>query len=344
MKPILFEIFGVAFPSYYLMLAVGYSLAVWYVARLAERDGLDANKIIDLALWALVAGVFGARGLHVLVEGYFWDYVHLCTDPLKVSVPEFIHVKCSINTDCIKANAGGLCHPDTGRCHPVRDCFAALKFWYGGLTFLGGLLAATAVSLWFMRRNKMAFFPVADVCVIGVAIGSALGRLGCFLGGCCFGARTTSGLGVQFPGKLLALGPDATCPQGFQRIESPSGQLCATGRPAFIEHAQEGHLSVGADLSIPVLPSQVFESLMAFVILALLLWRRKKARFAGQMFYEFLILYSVGRFAVEFARGDDDRGSWLLGLFSTSQLIVVPIVLWAIWKWRTGHVIHGGVS
>ena len=42
MKPILFEIFGVAFPSYYLMLAVGYSLAVWYVARLAERDGLDA--------------------------------------------------------------------------------------------------------------------------------------------------------------------------------------------------------------------------------------------------------------------------------------------------------------
>ena len=118
---------------------------------------------------------------------------------------------------------------------------------------------------------------------------------------------------------------------------------CAPRAGLPLSNTHRRAISIGADMSMPVLPSQLFESFMAFAILALLLWRRKTAQFKGQIFYEFLILYSMGRFAVEFARGDDDRGTWLFSLFSTSQLIVLPIVLWALWQWRRGHVVQGGV-
>ena len=242
MHPNLFTVLGVDFPSYYVFMALGFGVAVWYVAVLAESNGIHRNRVIDMGLWSLFAGLFGARCLHVIAEGHFWDYLHLCTAPLDVEVPQFIHVACVTDADCVARQSGGLCHPETQRCHPARDCLATLKFWHGGLTFLGGVIAATLTSAWYLHRHRIPFFKMSDMAVLGVAIGSFFGRIGCFLGGCCFGRQTEHAVGVQYTGRSLALGPNESCPLGWQRIIGPDGGLCATGRPAYIEHLQAGQI------------------------------------------------------------------------------------------------------
>ncbi|MEE2786886.1 MAG: prolipoprotein diacylglyceryl transferase family protein [Myxococcota bacterium] len=336
MHPHLFTLFGQHFPSYFVLIAVGFGSAVWYVARLANQVGIHPNRVIDMGLWALLAGLLGARGLHVLVEGHFWDYVHLCTAPLEVDIPQFIHVACQKDADCIVRQSGGLCHPETQRCHPAQDCFAALKFWHGGLTFLGGVIAATLSSAWYLHRHRIPFLKMADLGVLGVAIGSFFGRIGCFLGGCCFGTQTQSPLGIQFPGRSMPVETDGGCALGWQRLVGPDGPFCAVGRPAYLEQLEAGQLTIGAHLSQPVWPSQLLASALALVIFIVLTLRRRRQRFEGQLFFEFLVLYGIGRIGLETIRGDGARGLWFLESVSTSQIIVAPIILWAAYRWWTG--------
>ena len=75
------------------------------------------------------------------------------------------------------------------------------KWWSLGLVWYGGLLAAFFVGWWFVPKHKVSFWPYADLVVSGVAIGHALGRLGCFSAGCCFGNPASEGFPftVHFP-------------------------------------------------------------------------------------------------------------------------------------------------
>ena len=77
----LFEALGTQFPSYFVLLVVGFLFATIVGTAWARRVGQNPDVIVDLGLSMLIAGVFGARLLHVFADGYFWDYVHLCTDP-----------------------------------------------------------------------------------------------------------------------------------------------------------------------------------------------------------------------------------------------------------------------
>lgn len=339
MHPVLFEAFGVAVPSYYVMMACGFLAALYLGWRESPRVGIDPDDYIDFALYMLITALLGSRALHVLADGYFWDYVHLCTDPLQVDVPQFIHVQCATDVDCVNAEAGALCHPETGRCHPARDCFAALAFWQGGLAFIGGLIACIPVGTWFIRKRGLSWAQVADIAAFAVPASHFFGRLGCFLSGCCYGSVTTGPLGIRFKGYLTQLGPDATCPQNYQRIDLIDGsQACAFGRPAFLDHAEHGLLEFGAKLSEPVHATQAYEGLLVLAIfLWVYLWRRTHRRYAGQSFFEYVALYCVGRFVIEFFR-DDDRGLWFGELVSTSQLLGLALGGWAVWRlWVHRH-------
>ncbi len=333
MRPILIEVGGFTLPSYYTLLTVGFLAAVYVAWREAPKKGIDPEDILDMALYALIAGLLGARLLHVFADGYFMDYVHLCTDPLQVDVPSFIHVRCATDADCVTADAGALCDPEGGRCHPARDCFAALKFWHGGLAFLGGFLGATLVCAWFLRRRKIPFLPVADLGSFGVPLGLAVGRLGCFLSGCCYGQPTDLPVGVRFGGFVTRAGAELTCPPNYDLLpDTPLGPLCAFGRPAFLDHAEHGLLELGAQYSLAVHPTQLYEAAFGFALFAYFYgWRRTRIRFAGQGIWEFCVAYPIGRFAIEMVRADD-RGLWFGDALSTSQLIAVPVVGYALWR------------
>jgi phosphatidylglycerol:prolipoprotein diacylglycerol transferase len=82
------------------------------------------------------------------------------------------------------------------------------KLWNGGLVFYGGFLAAVAVCIYFLRRHRMPFLPVADASSIGIPLGLAFGRIGCSAAGCCYGKFTTLPWAVVFtdPASLAPLG------------------------------------------------------------------------------------------------------------------------------------------
>ena len=83
-----------------------------------------------------------------------------------------------------------------------------LKFWEGGLVFYGGLLPAVAVGLWYIRRIGLHLWQAADIFAPSIAIGHAIGRLGCFFAGCCYGKPCSLPWAVTFtdPRSLAPLG------------------------------------------------------------------------------------------------------------------------------------------
>jgi phosphatidylglycerol---prolipoprotein diacylglyceryl transferase len=78
--------------------------------------------------------------------------------------------------------------------HPLN----MLKLWEGGLVFSGGLLAAIITMTFYLRHHKLDFWRVGDVWAPALAIGQAIGRIGCFMAGCCYGKETHGFCGVVF--------------------------------------------------------------------------------------------------------------------------------------------------
>src|SRR4051812_38488012 len=81
----------------------------------------------------------------------------------------------------------------------AHDLWGIFEFWKGGLVFYGGFLGAVAFSIWYMRKHEMSFFPYADALGPTVAIGQALGRLGCFAAGCCWGGASDAHQPIPAP-------------------------------------------------------------------------------------------------------------------------------------------------
>lgn len=323
-------------PSYFTLLMVGFMLAIFIAWKRSPRYGVDPDDLLDLSLYMLIAGLVGARLLHVVADGYFMDYVHLCTDPYQVEVPSFIHVPCQVDADCVTANAGALCHPEAHTCRPERDCLAALKFWQGGLAFYGGFVLAVAIGLRFIWKRRISFARMADLCAPSIAFGLIWGRTGCVLAGCCFGTVTQLPVGLSFPGDARAPTAAGGCPAEYDLLTTAAGEkVCAIGSPAFIQHIKDGLLHWPARHSLPVHPTQLYEAGFCLLLtLYLFFWRARRVRFGTQIWWEMCGGYAVGRFAVEFFR-NDDRGLWLGGTLSTSQIIALPIIaLSAYFLWR----------
>jgi phosphatidylglycerol:prolipoprotein diacylglycerol transferase len=292
------RVFGEPIPAYFTLLSTGFILATWLTARWAKRMALDPEVIVDLGLVAVLAGVAGARVLHVIADGYFWDYVHLCTDPSAV-----VWRTVADRGECLSLR--GAWDATRGVCHAAeRDCFAWAEFWNGGLAYYGGLIAASGAGLWLLRRER---FPIAKTCdAVGMVmpLGLFFGRLGCFFGGCCFGITTDSRFGMSFPAYSAASE----------------------------KQVRDGVLASKALPSLPVHPTQLYEAggcLLIAIVLAL--WLQPRKRFDGQVMLAFLGAYALLRFLLEYLR-DDDRGG-LLGL-STSQLIGVVVIAALVPVWR----------
>ena len=167
MRPELFSLFGVDFPAYFVLLLTGFFFATAVGAVWARRIGENPDVVVDLGIAMLIAGVAGARILHVIADGYFWDYVHLCTDPSKVDW----HLD---KTDCLSQAYDGVWDAARGVCHPkTADCFAWAKFWAGGLTYYGGFLGASAAAWFLLKRDRFPFWKAADLAGIDLAARAA---------------------------------------------------------------------------------------------------------------------------------------------------------------------------
>jgi phosphatidylglycerol---prolipoprotein diacylglyceryl transferase len=156
-----------------------------------------------------------------------------------------------------------------------------------GGVFYGGLIAAVAVAMWYMRRHRLPVWSVSDAFAPGIALGHVIGRMGCFFAGCCFGKATDVPWAVTFTNEYAAQ-------------------------------------NVGTPLNVPIHPTQLYEAGAELIILGLLLVLERKGRvFPGRTFWSYMLFYGVTRFIIEFYRGDP-RG--MVGALSTSQFVSVILV------------------
>ncbi|MDR3237351.1 MAG: prolipoprotein diacylglyceryl transferase [Spirochaetia bacterium] len=129
-----------------------------------------------------------------------------------------------------------------------------------GLTVYGGYIAAILASILVIKKNKQKILEILDMAAAPIALGYAIGRIGCHVAGDgCYGIVSGSFLGVSYPNGL-------------------------------------------APTTETVYPTPLFESLVSFIIFALLMRLRKKELAHGSLFFLYILLNGTARFCVEFIR------------------------------------------
>lgn len=188
----------------------------------------------------------------------------------------------------------------------------------GGFAFYGGVIGGTGCGWAYAWWHKLPRWKIADIAGPSIMIGLALGRVGCFLAGCCHGRACPT-------------------PQDAVLLTLPGGKIVTTdGFPWLALNWTEG-VGVGDIHGIPVYPTQLWESLAAFLLFLLLskMWRDWR-RFDGQVLASMLVFYAILRSTIEEFRGDTIRGTDYFGFLSTSQVVSIAMVLLAVvivaWK------------
>jgi phosphatidylglycerol:prolipoprotein diacylglycerol transferase len=172
-----------------------------------------------------------------------------------------------------------------------RSIIDIVALWQGGATYYGGLLLAVAGAVIFLRRKKIGFFRIADICSPSIAAGVFITRLGCFMSGCCFGKPTSCPTGMVFPHGSMA-----------------------------------GHYHAG----VPIHPTQLYSSIYGLAILIVLLLIDRKKHFDGFLFAWFCILYGAARFTVDFFRFYEESAIIAGGLTDNQVISMLLIVFGAV--------------
>ena len=87
------------------------------------------------------------------------------------------------------------------------------------------------------------------------------------------------------------------------------------------------HENTGVPLGVRLHPTQLYESATTLVIFGVLLWWLPRKKHDGDVFLGYLGLYAVGRFLLEYLRGDEGRGFVFHHLLSTSQFIALLVLV-----------------
>jgi phosphatidylglycerol:prolipoprotein diacylglycerol transferase len=172
--------------------------------------------------------------------------------------------------------------------HPRR--ILSLETLQAGGVFYGGLLGALAVAAWYLRKTRLSALVVADAFAPAIALGHAIGRIGCFAAGCCWGTECHLPWAVTF-------------------TSMAASQL------------------VGVPLGLPLHPTQLYESAAEFAIFGILYWRFGRPHGRGDIISLYLMLYGAARFLVEFFRYHEQGNLWGTPL-DASQWI--SLVLFAV--------------
>jgi phosphatidylglycerol---prolipoprotein diacylglyceryl transferase len=203
----------------------------------------------------------------IMVGGWLWV---LESKKLTPGVPTDAIVNAIIAMFLLGILGAKLLFIVTNLQHYRSGLFQITKISSGGIVFYGGFIGGLAALLIWIRRRKLPYRATLNAIAPGLAIGHAIGRLGCFAHGCCHGAICHLPWGVSY--------------------QDPR----ALARP----------------LNVPLHPTQLYEVLGLALIGGLCLWQNRKHKSASNAFKYYLLSYASLRFFVEFFRADTLRGAW----------------------------------
>jgi phosphatidylglycerol:prolipoprotein diacylglycerol transferase len=254
--------------GYGAALVAGVVGSMWVGGRRAKLVGVDPQFARDLTVWLVLSGVVGARLFHVIQHH------------------ERIFKGCVTLLDHLKAV---IMLPD------------------GGLTLYGGLILASLTYLWICHKNKVPAVRFADAAVPAVFVGITFGRLGCFLNGCCYGARSDLPWAVSFP----------------------------QGSAAWSALVGRGFLPENAVQTMSLHPTQIYSSINGLVLAALTAAYYRYRKGDGSVVALALIMYPLSRFGLEIIRWDEtgQLGTELtISQFVSLGVVGLGLVL-ARWSW-----------
>jgi len=208
--PLLCDAEGLPIRSYGTMVLLGVAVGLAVAVHRARQIGLDAEYIFSLAFWTVLCGIIGARLFYV------WEYWENFLRPNR-ETPQF--------------------WPTVG---------AILNVAQGGLVVYGALGGAVVgmAGFWLkyrpmLQKHGIGLLGLADLVAPSLMLGLALGRIGCFMNGCCYGGLCEAAWAVRFPQGSLPYESQVHRGQmyGFSLLEHPKKEpIVLSVRPGWPAH------------------------------------------------------------------------------------------------------------
>ncbi len=180
----------------------------------------------------------------------------------------------------------------------ARDLPGVFRIWEGGLMLYGGYFLAIAGGIVYVRRVNLPVWRIGDAAAPSMALGIGIGRLGCFLNGCCFGLPSKAPWAVKFP------------PGSYSNFVFPGE---------------------------PLQPSQLYLAAAGIGLFFLLLRLDRKPHFDGWLFWTYIALDAILRFVIDFTRYYDAT-SYLGKIgplaFNVNQVFSVVLILASVFMIR----------
>jgi phosphatidylglycerol:prolipoprotein diacylglycerol transferase len=171
-----------------------------------------------------------------------------------------------------------------------------LKNFGNGFVFYGSLLLVIPTLYFWLKKQKIPFWPFMDGVAFGGPVLHSFGRIGCFLAGCCHGK---------------------VCPDEHHFLG------------VIFSHPD----SAAYPKNVPIYPTQLFDIGINLITLVIVYFVSKRQHFKGQLFIIYIALYALGRVVIENFRGDDERGFLFNGYLTYSQFIALILISLASIAW-----------
>lgn len=173
-----------------------------------------------------------------------------------------------------------------------------------GFVFFGGMIVSVCSLIFYMKKKGLPVLKTSDFLITALPLGHALGRIGCFLAGCCYGRPTDMPWGVIFTNPHALVAPEL--------------------------------------LGVPLHPTQLYEAGGNLILFFILRRLYRKPHKNGMILLAYVSCYAFMRFMIEFFRGDF-RGEYILGL-SPSQLIslLTALAAGAFWIYLQKKEVKNG--
>jgi phosphatidylglycerol:prolipoprotein diacylglycerol transferase len=270
MHPTLFHLGPLTVHTYGVMITVAFIVAIFVADKRAQAIGLSRNFALDISFLILIFSLACARLTYVVLH---WD--EFADHPWDIISP--------------------IQHNGT--------------IGIAGLVLLGGVVGGVLTAVVYVRIKKMSLPIVLDILVPSLAIGIAIGRIGCFMNGCCFGCPTSLPWGCVFSEESLA-----------------------------------GYIYPHTHIH----PTQLYDSALMVIIFILLLRYDKRAHPQGRTFALFLMTYGIARCWVEGIRWyEPEMVAGFIGpvriTFSrivSVLLLLVGVVLWNAWRRKVIQIVR----
>jgi len=255
-----FSLFGREIPLYGLMFVLAAVVSIGFSMIRAKQKNISVDDTLYTGLFAVIGAIIGAKLLFIITM----------IKPVISNWDKIIESNVSI-------------------WKVIFSLFAT-----GGFVFFGGLIGGTLGGIIYLKIFKLSISEYADLIAPCVPLAHAIGRVGCFLGGCCYGIETHFGTELN----LSPVAPHNVRLLPVQLIETDVNLLLVLILLIY-ERRRENK---GKD--------------------------KNKNNKNGKSMLLYIILYSVSRFVLEFFRGDKERGVFF-GV-STSQIISIILFVGSV--------------